>query len=180
MIDLVKIIASENFLDIIEYVKENPGHNASYLAKKLKIHIVTVQRTLDTLEKYGFISIDEKRGSGRPSKTYFYKGGSFKVDINELLNEFSLRSKRIRESGREDIAMSYDIDREIVNALLIGGKKGKKIRFSEKEGRFLWLIPPPDSRGEVIEVLARETPIAVPDAIKLVLEMQNHGIVEVI
>jgi predicted transcriptional regulator len=180
MIDLIKIVGSDHFLMIVEFVKSNPGYNASHLAKKLNIHIITVQRYLDTLEKYGFIVTDEKRGSGRPSKIYSYVGGSFNVNIDELLSEYMMRSEKIRETGNPDIVFSYDVDKEIVNAVLVGGKKGRKIKLDEKEGRFLWLVPPPDSAGEIIEKIARDVGIALPDAIKMVLELKELDVLEVI
>lgn len=180
MIDLVKIIASDHLLEIIEFVKNNPGNNAFFLSKKLKIHFITVQRHLDTLVKYNFIATDEKRGTGRPSKIYSYVGGSFSVNLDELLQEYGLRSEKVRETGNSNIAFSYDVDKEIVNAILIGGKHGEKIKLDEKEGRFLWLVPPPDSKGEIIENIARKVGIAVPDAIKMVLELKELNILEVI
>ncbi len=180
MIDLIKVIASEHFLRIIEFVKGNPGNNASHISRKLNIHIITVQRYLDTLEKYGFTATAEKRGSGRPSRIYTYIGGSFNVNIDELLREYMMRTEKVRETGNPDVIFSYDVDKEIVNAVLVGGKKGKKVKLDEKEGRFLWLVPPPDSEGEVIENIARDGSIAVPDAIKTVLELKELGVLEVI
>jgi len=180
MIDLVKIIASDHFLEVLEFVKNNPGNNAFFISKKLKIHVITVQRYLDTLEKYNFIVTDEKRGTGRPSKIYSYIGGSFNVNIDELLKEYMMRTDKVRETGNSNVAFSYDVDKEIVNAILVGGKKGEKIKLDEKEGRFLWLVPPPDSKGEVIEKIARQVGIPIPDAIKMVLELKERSVLEVL
>jgi len=138
MIDLMKIVGSDHFLMIVEFVKNNPGNNASHISKKLNIHIITVQRCLDTLEKYGFIVTEEKRGSGRPSKIYSYVGGSFNVNIDELLSEYMMRSERVRETGNPDIMFSYDVDKEIVNAVLVGGKKGRKIKLVYLKNVFLF------------------------------------------
>jgi predicted transcriptional regulator len=179
MIDLLKITGSDFFFDIVEYVRDNPLQNASSIARKLDIHIVTVQRSLDTLEKYGFIATEEKKGMGRPSKIYSYKGGSFTVNINELLEEYGMRKMRVRESGNPDIAFSFDVDKEIVNAILAGGKNGKKIKLDNKEGRFMWLVPPPDSEPVLIEDTARAANIPIPDAIRFLLEIQEYNIVEI-
>ena len=62
----------------------------------------------------------------------------------------------------------------------MGGKKGEKIKLEKKEGRFLWLVPPPDSKGEVIENIARQVGIPIPDAIKMVLELKELNVLEVL
>lgn len=180
MIDLIRVLGSDRVFDIIAFLKKNPERNASFIARKLNIHTVTVQRVLDTLAKYGFVKTDEKRGKGRPSTTYFYLGGRFTVHLDELFSGYDLRLKRVRESGHAEVSFSYDIDKEIVNAILIGGKKGKKIKLDSRSGRFLWLVPPPDSRGESIESLSQKAGVPLIDAIKFCLEMQELEILEVI
>lgn len=180
MIDLIRVLGSDHVFEIIAFLRKNPGRNASFVAKKLNIHTVTVQRVLDTLAKYGFVKTDEKRGVGRPSTIYFYLGGKFTVDLDELFSGFDLRNKRVRESGLPELSFSYDVDKEIVNAILIGGKKGKKIKLDSRSGRFLWLVPPPDSRGETIESISQKAGVPLIDAIKFCLEMQDLEILEVL
>ena len=113
---------------MVNYIKNNPDTNAYNLTKNVKIHIVTAQRILDTLEKYGFVTSQEKKGIGRPSKIYSYIGGKFKIDLDELLNIYQNRLLKIRETGNPEITFSYDIDKEIINAILLKGKTGKKIK----------------------------------------------------
>jgi hypothetical protein len=179
MIDLMKIIGSDHFLEIVEFVKSNPAQNASTISKKLKIHIVTIQRCLDTLDKYQFVKTGEKHSLGRPSKIYSYQGGRFQVDFDGLLSEYEMRKKLIRETGNPGILYSFDVDKEIVNAVLVGGKTGKKIKLDEKEGRFLWAVPPPDSKGELIETIARNARIPVTDAVRFILDFSKYNIFEV-
>jgi hypothetical protein len=152
--------------------------NASHISGKLQLHIITIQRILDTLEKYGFVRIDAKQGIGRPSKTYFYIGGKFTVNLNEMMDLYTMRRRKIRETGDPSIVFSYDVDKEIVNAVLLGGKRGKRRKIDEKSGRFLWLVPPPDSKGETIMDLAGKTGLAVTDAIRFVQEMIEMGVIE--
>lgn len=180
MIDLIKVLASDHFFEVIEYVSQNPGQNASAIARSLNIHIVTIQRYLDTLEKYEFVTISYKKGIGRPSKIYSYTGGSFEVHLDELLEEYKLRLRRVRDAGNDEVSFSYDVDKELINAVLIGGRTGKKIKLDDKSGRFLWLVPPPDSKGETIENLAKAAGIPVVDAIRLTTEMEQVGVLEVI
>ncbi len=180
MIDLIRVLGSEHIFEIIDFLKKTPDQNASFIGKSLDIHIITVQRVLDTLEKYGFVKSKEKRGIGRPSKTYSYLGGGFKINLDELFSGFDLKNKTIREKGNTEISFSYDVDKEIVNAILIGGKKGKKLKISPRTGRFLWLVPPPDSKGETIESISRKAGIPLIDAIKFFLEMQDLEVLEAI
>jgi hypothetical protein len=180
MIDLIKVIASDHFMEIIHCVKTNPGQNSSSIAKALDLHIVTVQRNLDTVERYGFVQAELAKKQGRPSKVYRYVGGGFRIDYDELLAEYGLRDRRIRERGRPDISFSFDVDKEIVNAVLLGGRQGEKLRLEEKTGRFLWLVPPPDSQGESISDLALKAGISVIDAIRFVEEIVAMGVVEML
>ncbi len=180
MIDLIRVLGSEHIFEIIDFLKKNPDRNASFIAKSLNIHIITVQRVLDTLEKYVFVKSKEKRDIGRPSKTYSYLGGEFKVNLDKLFSGYDLRKKLIREKGNSEISFSYDVDKEIVNAILIGGKKGKKIKLGPKTGRFLWLVPPPDSKGETVESISNKAGIPLIDAIKFFLEMQDFEVLEAI
>ena len=179
MIDLIKVLGSEHVFGIIDYVKDNPGQNASFIASSLNIHPVTVQRVLETLAKYGFVEVAEKKGIGRPSRNYTYFGGKFTIDLNKLFSDYSLKDKRVRESGNPHISFSFDVDKEIVNAVLIGGKKGEKLKLDPKTGRFLWATPPPDSKGETIENISSKAGIPVVDAIRFCLEMQEIGVLEV-
>jgi hypothetical protein len=178
MIDLIRAISLDHFFGIMDFLKNNPGVNTSALAQSMNLHIVTIQKVIDVMEKYGFVSVDEKKGVGRPSKIYRYKGGSFKVDLDILLEEYQLRLKTVRESGKPNISFSYDVDKEIINAVLIGGKSGEKVKLEEKNGKFLWLVPSPDSKGRTIEDIAKEAGIPVPDAIRFAMEMIQLGIIE--
>ncbi len=180
MIDLIRVLGSDHVFEIIAFLRKDPERNASFIAKKVDIHTVTVQRVLDTLAKYGFVKTDEKRGVGRPSTTYSYLGGKFIVKLDELFSGYDLRNKLVRESGQAEVSFSYDVDKEIVNAILIGGKKGKKIKLDSRSGRFLWLVPPPDSRGETIESISQKAGVPLIDAIKFCLEMQDLEILEVL
>lgn len=180
MIDLIKVIASEHFFDVMEYLQKNPNTNASTIARALNIHIVTVQKILDTMDKYGLVQVGEKRGIGRPSKTYTYRGGKLQIDLDRMLKEYGMRYKKVRDRGTIDVSYSYDLDKEIVNAIVIGGKRGKKIRLDEKDGRFLWLVPPPDSKGEKIETLAIKAGLPIVDAIRLIHEFIELNVLEVI
>ncbi|MGB6339023.1 MAG: hypothetical protein WBF32_04550 [Candidatus Aminicenantaceae bacterium] len=179
MIDLIRVLGSEHVFGIIVYIKDNPDQNASVIANSLNIHPVTVQRVLETLAKYGFVRVAEKKGIGRPSRNFTYLGGKFTVDLDKLFSDYSLREKLIRESGNPDISFSFDVDKEIVNAVLIGGKKGEKIKLDSRTGRFLWMVPPPDSKGETIENISRVAGIPIIDAIRFCLEMQEFGVLEV-
>jgi len=102
------------------------------------------------------------------------------VDLNELFSDYNLKNNRVRESGNPDISFSYDVDKEMVNAVLIGGKKGEKIKLDPKAGRFLWLVPPPDSKGETIENICREAGVPLIDAIRFCIDMQELEVLEVI
>lgn len=179
MIELIRILGSEHIFEIVDFLKKNPKNNASYIANNLNIHIVTVQRVLDVLEKYGFVGSSEKRGVGRPSKTYSYLGGEFKVNLDDLLSDYDLKSRLVRETGNSEISFSYDVDKEIVNAILIGGKRGQKVKLDSKTGRFLWQVPPPDSQGEMISEISERAGISLIDAIKFCLEMERLGVLEV-
>ena len=178
MIDLIRIFSMENFFDILEAVVESPSRNASSIAKNLAIHIATVQKVLDTLEKYGFIAVDKKRGPGRPSRIYTYRGGSFTVDIDALLSDYAKKHTIIRETGNPNVSFSYDVDKELVNAVLIGGKAGNKVKLEERAGRLLWLIPPPDSEGMRIDALAKAAAVPVIDAVHFCLDFQKLDLVE--
>jgi len=180
MIDLIRVLGSEHIFEIIDFLKKNPDQNASFIGKSLTMHIITVQRVLDTLENYGFVKSKEKRGVGRPSKNYSYLGGEFKINLDKLFSGYDLKEKIIREKGNTEISFSYDVDKEIVNAILVGGKKGEKIKLSLKTGRFLWLVPPPDSKGETIESISKKASIPLIDAIKFFLEMQDLEVLEAI
>jgi hypothetical protein len=180
MIDLIKVIASDRFFDIIGYVKDHPEENSSSIARALEIHIVTVQRSLDTLERYGFVASEVRKKPGRPSRAYRYLGGTYSIDLDAILSEFELKDHKIRESGRPDIGFSFDVDKELVNAILVGGKQGEAIKLDEKMGKFFWFVPPPDSSGETIASLAERAGISVVDAIRFVLEMRDRGAVEIL
>jgi predicted transcriptional regulator len=179
MIDLIRVLGSDHVFEIIDFLKKNPERNSSFIAGKLNIHTVTVQRVLDTLAKYGFVETKEKRGVGRPSTIFTYIGGEFTVNLDGLFSGYDLKEKRIRESGNTEVSFSYDIDKEIVNAILIGGKKGKKVKLDSRLGRFLWLVPPPDSCGETIASISQKAGVSLIDSIKFCLEMQDLDIVEV-
>lgn len=179
MIDLIRVLGSEHIFSIIDFVKKNPCQNASSIASSLNIHPVTVQRALETMAKYGFVAVEEKRGVGRPSRNFTYLGGQLTVDLNKLFSDYGLKDNLVRESGNPDISFSYDVDKETVNAVLIGGKKGEKIKLDSKAGRFLWLVPPPDSKGETIEHICEAAGIPLIDAIRFCLKMEEIDVLEV-
>lgn len=179
MIDLIRVLGSEHTFSIIDFVKKNPAQNASSIASSLNIHTVTVQRVLETLARYGFVSVEEKRGVGRPSRNFTYLGGTLTVDLDKLFSDYSLKDNLVRESGNPEVSFSYDVDKETVNAILIGGKKGEKIKLDPKTGRFLWLVPPPDSKGETIEHICKEAGIPLIDAIRFCLKMEEIDVLEV-
>jgi hypothetical protein len=178
MLNLLKVIASDHFIEILDFVKGNPGQNSSTIAKALDLHIVTVQKSLDAVEKYGFVETSVLKKQGRPAKVFNYIGGGYRIDFDELLAEYELRNYRLREKGSADISFSFDVDKELVNAILVGGRQGEKIRLDEKTGRFLWLVPPPDSEGERISALAEKSGMTVIDAIRFVDEIKEYGILE--
>ena len=60
------------------------------------------------------------------------------------------------------------------------GKKGEKIKLNPKTGRFLWLVPPPDSKGETVESISSKAGIPLIDAIQFFLEMQDLEVLEAI
>ncbi len=175
---MIKVISFDNFFDILSFLRDYPGQNPSYIAGKLKVHIVTIQRILDVLEKYGFVTTEERKGIGRPSKSYTFVGGKFTVDFNELLSLYQTRLRKIRESGNPSVSFSYDVDKELVNALLFGGKTGKKMKLDEKSGRFLWLVPSPDAESESIESIANKAGMAVHEAIRFTEELLELKVIE--
>jgi predicted transcriptional regulator len=176
--DLIKTLASENIFDILAFVRENPGKNASKIARELGIHVLTVQRALEVLERYSFVSSTELKAIGRPSRVFQYRGGSFTINLDLILDEYSLRSTKIRDAGREDVSFMYDVDHEVINGILIGGRGGKFLKIEEKTGRFLWLVPPPDSQGETIEDIAKKAGCPVLEAVRISVELKGMGILE--
>ncbi|HPX16724.1 MAG TPA: hypothetical protein PL068_09175, partial [Petrotogaceae bacterium] len=78
-----------------------------------------------------------------------------------------------------DISYNYDIDNERIKQVIIGGRKGTKVELEDKSGKFLWMLPPPDSEGESIEKLASQSGMAVLDAVKFVRDMIEIGVMEV-
>ena len=180
MIDLIRALSSEHIFAIVDYVRKNPGQNASAIASALNIHPVTVQRPLETLAKYGFVSVEERRSVGRPSRNYTYVGGALTLDLDKLFADFSLKDRVVRESGHPEISFSYDVDRETVGAVLVGGKGGRKIKLDSYAGRFLWLVPPPDSEGKTVDEIGREAGVPPGEAIRAFLELQELGVVEVV
>jgi predicted transcriptional regulator len=178
IVELIKIVASVNFIEVVHFLKNNPGSNSSFIASKLGLHILTVQRILDELARGGFVDTEEKRGVGRPSTIYTYKGGSFKVDLDKLLSQYEYRSSFVREKGSSDTRYSYDVDKEIINAIIIGGRRGRKIKLDQKMGKFLWCVPPPDSEGESVESIAKEASVQVFEAIQYVLQFIRLNVIE--
>ncbi|MBN2435989.1 MAG: hypothetical protein JXK07_12060 [Spirochaetes bacterium] len=141
--------------------------------------MVTAQRILDTLEKYKFvISSKQKKGLGRPSKIYTYMGGEFSVNLDEMLKIYQSRLIYIREAGNPEVSFSFDIDKELINAVLLKGRSGKKIKMDDQRGRLLWLLPPPDSRGETIESIAEKTGFPIIDSVIFFREMIELNIIE--
>ncbi len=124
MFDLIKTLASENIFDILTYVKGNSGKNASTIAKALGIHVITVQRALEVMERYSFVVSSEIRTIGRPSKAYGFRGGSITINLDSILQQYALKSKKVRDAGREDVSFQYDVHREIVHGIMIGGRGG--------------------------------------------------------
>jgi len=178
--DLIKILASENLFSILEYLRNHQDSNASKISRDLKIHIVTVQKILDGLAKYGFVDSKIKKGIGRPSKLYRFLGGTFNVDINAMLSDYSKRIQKIREKANDEVQFNFDIENELINALFIGGRRGKKILFDEKEGKFVSLIPPPGSTGKKIEEISEKSGLPILDAVRLSMELVDLEVAEVI
>ncbi|MDN5343303.1 MULTISPECIES: HTH domain-containing protein [Oceanotoga] len=179
MYDLIKVLTNEHFFKVIEYLNENPESNPSKIAKKLKIHTATVQNYLETLEKYKFVVYKEKKGLGRPSKLYSFKGGSFEVNLNELLEKFYIKNKKIRDAGNEKIKYSYDVEKEIINTIIIDKHKKETIKLDSKSGKFLWLLPPPNSNFESIEKLCLKSGFSILEAVELCLYLQKKGVLEI-
>jgi hypothetical protein len=171
-------MGSEYFFEVADYLKNHPGINAYNLTKDIKIHVATAQKILDAMERYGFAITSEKKGLGRPSKTYTYKGGDLVINIDQLVDRYQMRNRKIREKADTEVKFSYDVDKEIINAILLKGKTGKKIKVDDKFGKLLWLVPPPDSEGNTIDNLAREAGVPVLDAIEFLLEMMKFKIIE--
>jgi hypothetical protein len=165
---------------VLNHVRDNPNLNPSAIARALELHIVTVQRSLDILERYAFVAAEIQKKQGRPAKTYRYVGGEYTINLDSLLAEYDLRNNRLRETGRPDISFGFDVDKELVNAIMLGGKHGTITRLDERMGRFFWFVPPPDSEGETISVLAEKAGIPVIEAIRFAQEMKDLGVVEML
>ena len=180
MIDLIRVMASDHFFEVLDHVRGNPDLNPSGIARALDLHIVTVQRSLDILERYGFVSAELQKKQGRPAKTYRYLGGEYTINLDSLLAEYDLRNNRLRETSRPDVSFSFDVDKELVNAVLVGGKQGTITKLDERMGRFFWFIPPPDSEGETIANLAAKAGISIIEAIRFAEEMRALGVVEML
>ena len=83
-----------------------------FIAKKLNLHVATVQKILDTMEKYGFVTSKKKEGIGRPSKLYCYKGGNFTINIDENDMNVGQYSENILDIDAAIIAKSGRVGRE--------------------------------------------------------------------
>lgn len=180
MYDLIRTLYGDHIFKVLEYLKLNPGSNASKIASDIGIHTATVQSYLNVLDKYGIIKSEIKKGLGRPSNIYNYVGGSFNINFDELIEKYSYKDRLVRDYGNENIKYSYDIDKEIINDIIIIGKKKETMKFDSREGRFLWLLPPPDSKGDSIENLCNMCGITIMESVDLVLSLNEKGVVEIL
>lgn len=181
MLDLIRALNLENAFDIMEYLAAHPDVNASTVARDLGVHIVTVQHVLDALESEGAVTSTTMRGTiGRPSKAYRYRGGVFTIDLGALLADYGRRMQHVRDAGNPAVSYSYDIDHEVINAVLVGGRRGTRITLDSRMGRLFWLVPPPDSKGIQIQELAEKAGVPVLDAVQFINTMRGKGILEVV
>ncbi|HOO33779.1 MAG TPA: hypothetical protein PK466_14680 [Thermotogota bacterium] len=179
MIELIRLTASEYFFYVLEYLKENPKSNASKIARHLRVHIITVQKILDGMTKYGFVEYEWKGGIGRPSKLYSYIGGSFEINIDSLLNEFSDRYMKIREKAGHEIRFNLDVDKGVVNALILDKRGKNKILLDKREGEFLNLLPTPDEEYKEIYLLASKSGMPVLEAIEFVKGLKEINLIDI-
>jgi predicted transcriptional regulator len=179
MIELIRLAASEYFFYVLEYLKKNPKSNASKIAKQLKVHIITVQKILDGLTKHGFVEYEWKGGIGRPSKLYSYIGGSFEINIDALLSEFSDRYMKIKERVGHDIRFNLDVDKGVVNALILDKRGKNKIILDKREGEFLNLLPTPDEDYLEINFMAGKSGMPVLEAIEFVKSLEEINLIDI-
>lgn len=178
MIELIRLAASEYFFYVLEYLKKNPKSNASKIAKQLKVHIITVQKILDGMTKYGFVEYEWKGGIGRPSKLYSYIGGSFEINIDSLLSEFSNRFIKIKEKAGHEVRFNLDVDKGIVNALILDKRGKDKILLDKREGEFLNQLPTPDEDYMEINLMASKSGMPVLEAIEFVKSLEEINLIE--
>lgn len=179
MLDLLKALSSSNAFEVLMYVKENPDSNASGVASALGLHVLTVQKILEVLEKYGIVKSKLVRSVGRPSKRYRYIGGKIEVNVDELLDLYTLKHMPVREKAFEDALYDYDVRRERIKRLLVKSDR-RKIVFDETEGKVLWFVPPPDSQGKPVEEIAKESGISLLQVLEAVKRLLDLGLVELV
>jgi len=177
MLDLLKTLSSTNTLEVLQYLKEHPDSNASGIASALGLHVFTVQKNLGVLERYGIVESKVVRGIGRPSKRYRYLGGQIKIDVDEILQLYSLKDASVREKALQNAVYDCDMRKERVRKLLIKAEK-RRIVFNEVEGKVLWFVPPPDSEGKPVEELAKETGMSLLQVIEAIKQLADVGLVE--
>ncbi|QTA38742.1 transcriptional regulator [Thermosipho ferrireducens] len=176
MNELLKIIASPQLFEVLYFLKNNPNQNPSTIARKLGFHTFTVQRYLEVLEKFGIVSSKIEKKIGRPSKKYTYVGGTITIDINDILKIFELKSKKFRMKT-EDLKYSYNLKKEIINGVIY---RGKKIEFSESEGKILFLIPPSDSSGISAKEIFERIKMSEFDILCIIKKLIDLDLIEVI
>jgi len=177
--DLFKTLSSANVFDILHYLRKHPNSNASKIAAALGLHVFTVQKHLETLEKYGIVESEVVRSVGRPSKRYRYVGGSVEVNVDDLLQLYTLKDTMVRERPLNEAVYDCDIGKERVRRLLFKPSK-RKVVFDEVEGKVLWFVPPPDSEGKPVEEIARETGLPLIQVLRAVKQLVDMGFVELV
>jgi predicted transcriptional regulator len=176
-LDLLKALSSSNTFEILDYLKKHPDSNASKIAKALGLHVLTVQRHLEVLEKYGIVKSRIAKGVGRPSKKYRYLGGSVEVNVDEILELYQLKNAAVREKVLDNVVYDCDMRKEVVRRFLNKLDK-RKIIFDEMEGKVLWFIPPPDSKGKSVKEIAKETGFSLIQVLEIIKRLADLGLVE--
>ncbi|MDK2840071.1 MAG: hypothetical protein PWQ83_1650 [Thermosipho sp. (in: thermotogales)] len=176
MNELLKVISSPQLFEVLNFLKNNPNMNPSTIAKKLGYHTFTVQRYLEIMEKFNIVSFKEKRKVGRPSKKYRYIGGKITIDIDEILNIFNLKGKRVREKAG-DFKYSYDLNKETIKGVILNNKK---IKFNEVEGKILFLIPPVNSNGITVCEISNKISINEFDILFAIKKFLSLDLIEVV
>jgi Mn-dependent DtxR family transcriptional regulator len=54
----------------------------------------------------------------------------------------------------------------------------RKIIFDEMEGKVLWFIPPPDSKGKSVKEIAKETGFSLIQVLEIIKRLADLGLVE--
>jgi len=180
MFDLIKVLAGEKTFEVLHYLKNHPFSNASKIAKELNIHVATVQKYLEVFEKYSVVSSTVQQKIGRPSKIYKYIGGEIRLNMDVVINLLEEKDLKYREAKIDDVAYDFDPKREMIKAIIMGKRRGKKITFDEFEGKVLWHVPPVDSDGKSAIVISKESSVPLIITLEALQKFRKLEIVEVI